>query len=88
MGLALDLHGRTDEGELYWRRAAFGGPFDTYNATLAGHRLASRHGPDRGGMPPELAAQEAAAKAARKKEGGRKSDEDDAAGKEQTPNSQ
>jgi hypothetical protein len=66
MGVALDRQGRTDLAERYWRLAAFGGPFENYNATLAGARLlVERHGVGRGGIPEELARQdeEAAAKA-------------------------
>jgi hypothetical protein len=44
---------------LYWRRSAFGGPYDTYNATLAGHRLVQRFGPERGGIPDDIAALDA-----------------------------
>ncbi len=72
MGTALDQQGRHEQAEMYWRRAAFGGPFENFCATLAGARLADRHGPERGGIPEELAKidaeaaaqDEAAAKAA------------------------
>jgi tetratricopeptide (TPR) repeat protein len=68
MGVALDSQGRAEQADDYWRRAAFGGPFANFNATLAGHRLVERHGPERGGIPAELAErdakQEAAAQAA------------------------
>jgi tetratricopeptide (TPR) repeat protein len=63
IGVALDLQGRKEQAELYLRRAAFGGPFDCYNATLAGDRLVKRFGPDRGGLPAEYAKQEAEAAA-------------------------
>jgi hypothetical protein len=69
MGAALDARGRTEEAESYWRRAAFGGPYEKFNVTLAGHRLASRYGPERGGMPPQLAEAEAKIKAAREAAG-------------------
>jgi hypothetical protein len=69
MGAALDARGRTEEAESYWRRAAFGGPYEKFNVTLAGHRLASRYGPERGGMPPELIEVEAKIKAAREAAG-------------------
>ena len=55
LGAALDQLGDKEKAELYWRRAAFGGPFDTYNATLAGHRLVERFGADRGGIPEDIA---------------------------------
>jgi tetratricopeptide (TPR) repeat protein len=63
IGVALDLQGRANLSELYLRRAAFGGPFDSYNATLAGDRLVKRFGPERGGLPEEFVKQEANAEA-------------------------
>ncbi len=55
LGEALNQLGQTKKAEFYWRRAAFGGPFDALNATLAGFRLVERFGPDRGGIPEEFA---------------------------------
>lgn len=84
MGAALDFRGRDAEAERYWRRAAFGGPFSNLNATLAGRQLVSRHGPERGGIPPELAAQDAAGladKEAALEEGAAPADEEPAESK-------
>jgi tetratricopeptide (TPR) repeat protein len=53
MGAALEERGLKERAELYYRHAAFDGPFDCYNATLAGMRLVELHGVDRGGPPPE-----------------------------------
>lgn len=64
MGAALNSLGQAEAADDYWRRAAFGGPFSNYNCTLAGHRLAVRHGPDRGGVPDRYVKQEAEAEAA------------------------
>jgi tetratricopeptide (TPR) repeat protein len=58
MGQALAQLGRTEQAELFWKRAAFGGPFDCLSATLAGNRLVKLHGPERGGLPPEFVNQE------------------------------
>jgi tetratricopeptide (TPR) repeat protein len=76
MGEALDMHGHGDLAEGFWRTAAFGGPYDILNSTLAGARLVERLGRDRGGIPEELAKQEAAAKA----EAGEAESEDPPAG--------
>ena len=63
MGAALNSLGQLEAADDYWARAAFGGPFSNYNCTLAGHRLAVRQGPDRGGLPERYVKQEAGAEA-------------------------
>jgi tetratricopeptide (TPR) repeat protein len=76
MGAALDQQGLQEKADAYLRLAAFGGPFSNYNATLAGHRMAERHGPERGGMPEDLAKQDAEAEAKAKEDEGNKDESD------------
>ena len=61
LAVALNKLGQTELADKYLRRAAFAGPFDRYNSTLAGNLLVQRHGKDRGGMPKQFADQEAKA---------------------------
>lgn len=44
LGELLSLSGNQERAEKLWRAAVTGGPFDHYNVTLAGDRLAKRHG--------------------------------------------
>lgn len=80
LGVALDQQGSTELADKYLRKAAFLGSFERYNATLAGHRLVQRLGPERGGLPEEFAQieLEIAAKAKGKAEKAVKAGEDDA----------
>ncbi|BBO32634.1 tetratricopeptide repeat protein [Lacipirellula parvula] len=64
MGAALDQQKRTDAADDYWRRALYGGPFDNYGCTLAGHELAEKYGADRDDLPESFAKLEAEADAA------------------------
>jgi tetratricopeptide (TPR) repeat protein len=59
LGCALDDGGDKENGELFWRRAAFRDPFNSEPATLAGDKLVKRYGTERGGLPKEYAEQEA-----------------------------
>ncbi|HVT28296.1 MAG TPA: hypothetical protein VHE81_09810, partial [Lacipirellulaceae bacterium] len=43
IGRAFDLAGDKDKAENYWKRCVTRGPFDRYNATLAGKYLCDRH---------------------------------------------
>ncbi len=43
LGRALDLAGNKDQAEKYWKQCVTRGPFDRYNATLAGKYLSDRH---------------------------------------------
>jgi hypothetical protein len=72
IGTALEQLSKHELADKYLRLSAFGGPFGQYTSTLAGHRLAERHGPERSGLPAEFAeieaklAEEAEAKATAK----------------------
>ncbi len=50
LGAALEEQARIDEATSFWRQAAFNGPFDYVNATLAGDRLVLEYGPQRGDL--------------------------------------
>jgi hypothetical protein len=43
LGRAYDLAGNKDLADKYWKRCVTRGPFDRYNATLAGKYLSDRH---------------------------------------------
>jgi hypothetical protein len=61
----LDLHGRGELAESFWRHAAYSGPFQDPTARFRGRGWRSSLGLERGRMPDEFAKQEAeAAKAA------------------------
>ncbi|QDV75300.1 hypothetical protein K2D_35890 [Planctomycetes bacterium K2D] len=63
LGAALEHTGQTELSNKYYGLAAFQSPFDRYSATLAGRRLVSRRGTDRGGLPVAYAAMEKVAEA-------------------------
>lgn len=51
LGAALEHANEAELSDKYYGLAAFQAPFNRYTATLAGRRLAARHGADRGGLP-------------------------------------
>jgi tetratricopeptide (TPR) repeat protein len=59
LGEFLALMGDEEAAEKYWRRAIERGPFDKYNATLAGARLAEKHGTSRPDDEPPAADRDA-----------------------------
>jgi tetratricopeptide (TPR) repeat protein len=63
LGAALEHAGEAELSDKYYGLAAFQPPFTRYTATLAGRRLAARHGADRGGLPEKYAEVEKVAEA-------------------------